>query len=96
MLREGGVGLGRLRRLVAVEIAVPSVLGVLVGLVSGAIAAAIAAPRLPLVDLAAAGPPLDLRLDWWLVGAIGAGSVVVIMIIAVLGSLAEIRPRRLR
>jgi putative ABC transport system permease protein len=96
VLREGGVGTGRLRRLVAVEIAVPAVLGVLVGLLSGAVAASIAAPRLPLVDLAAAGPPLDLRLEWWPIAAIGAGSVVVIMIIAVFGALAEIRPRRLR
>ena len=96
VLREGGVSLGRLRRLVAVEIAVPAVLGVLVGLLSGAVAAAIAAPRLPLVDLAAPGPPLDLQLDWWLIGAVGAGSVALIMIIAVFGALAEIRPRRFR
>ena len=96
VLREGGLAQGRLRGLVAVEIAVPALLAVLVGLLSGAAAAAIAAPRLPLVDLAAAGPPLDLRLAWWPIGAIGAGTMMAIVIIAVVGALAEIRQRRVR
>lgn len=95
-LREGGVSPRRLRFLVGVEIAVPSILGVLVGMLSGAIAARIAAPRLPLVDLAAAGPPLDLRLDWPPIVLISAATIVMIMIIAVIGALAEIRPRRWR
>jgi hypothetical protein len=96
VLREAGVAPRRLRSLVAVEIAAPAVAGVLVGLLSGAVAAAIAAARLPLVDLAAAGPPLDLRLDWWPIGAIGAGTTALILIIAAVGALAEIRPRRFR
>jgi hypothetical protein len=95
-LREGGVSPRRLRGLVAVEIAVPAALAVGVGLLSGAAATMIAAPRLPLVDRSAAGPPLDLRLDWGLVGAIGAGTVLLIMLIAALGAVAEIRPRRWR
>lgn len=95
-LREGGVGPGRLRRLVAIEIAVPALAAVLVGLLSGAAAAVIAAPRLPLVDLSAAGPPLDLSLAWPPIVAIGAGAAVVIGVIALLGALAEIRPRRWR
>lgn len=95
-LREGGVRPGRLRRLVAVEIAVPALAAVLVGLLSGAVAAVIAAPRLPLVDLSAAGPPLDLRLAWEPMAAIGAGAAVVIAVIALLGALAEIRPKRWR
>ena len=45
-------------------------------------------------------PPPDHRwtcsLDWWLIGAVGVGSVALIMIIAVFGALAEIRPRRFR
>ncbi|MET0695646.1 MAG: FtsX-like permease family protein, partial [Propionibacteriaceae bacterium] len=73
-LREGGVSPRRLRRLVRVEIAVPAVLGVLVGLLSGAIAARIAGSRLPLVDADAPGPPLDLQLDWWPILILGAGA----------------------
>ncbi len=95
-LREGGVRPGRLRRLVAVEIAVPATAAVLVGLVSGAVAAVIAAPRLPLVDLSAAGPPLDLHLAWEPIAAIGGGTVLVLVLIALVGALAEIRPRRWR
>ncbi len=95
-LREGGVRPGRLRRLVAVEIAAPAVAAVLVGLLTGAVAALVAAPRLPLVDLSAAGPPLDLRLAWEPMAMIGAGAVVVIGLIALVGALAEIRPRRWR
>ena len=95
-LREAGVRPGRLRRLVALEIAVPAVVAVLVGLLTGAVAAVVAAPRLPLVDLSAAGPPLDLRLAWEPIAAIGVGAVVVIAVIALLGALAEIRPRRWR
>ena len=52
--------------------------------------------RLPLVDLSAAGPPLDLRLAWEPLAAIGAGAAVVIGVIALLGALAEIRPKRWR
>lgn len=94
-LREGGVGTGRLRRLVAVEIAVPAGLAVLVGLLSGSVAAVIAAPRLPLVDLSTPGPPLDLRLEWWPIWAVGAGAVLAIMIIATVGAVSEIRTREI-
>jgi predicted lysophospholipase L1 biosynthesis ABC-type transport system permease subunit len=95
-LREGGVSTDRLRRLVASEIAVPTLLAVLVGLLSGAVAAWIAAPRLPIVDLSTPGPPLDLRLEWWPIWVVGAGTVLLIMIIAGVGAVAEIRARRVR
>jgi putative ABC transport system permease protein len=95
-LREAGVRPSRLRRLVALEIAVPAAAAVLVGLLSGAVAAVIAAPRLPLVDLSAAGPPLDLRLAWEPIAVIGVGTVVLLVVIALVGALAEIRPRRWR
>ena len=89
------VGTGRLRRLVAVEIAVPAGLAVLVGLLSGSVAAVIAAPRLPLVDLSTPGPPLDLGLEWWPIWAVGAGAVLAIMIIAAVGAVSEIRTREI-
>lgn len=95
-LREGGVGTRRLRRLVGVEIAVPAALAVLVGMLSGSVAAVIAAPRLPLVDLSTPGPPLDLGLQWWSIAAIGAGTLVALMIIAAVGAVVEIRSRRMR
>lgn len=95
-LREAGVAPRRLRRLVGVEIAVPAVLAVLVGLASGAAATTLAAPRLPLVDGSTPGPPLQLGLQWWSVGLIGAGTIVAIGVVAVIGAIAEIRPRRLR
>jgi hypothetical protein len=95
-LREAGVRPSRLRRLVALEIAVPAAAAVLVGLLSGAVAAVIAALRLPLVDLSAAGPPLDLRLAWEPIAVIGLGTVVLLVVIALVGALAEIRPRRWR
>ncbi len=90
-LREGGVSPRRLRRLVRVEIAVPAVLGVLVGLLSGAVAARIAGSRLPLVDSDAPGPPLDLHLSWWPILALGVGAIVVILVVAQIGAAAETR-----
>ncbi|WP_157720373.1 FtsX-like permease family protein [Friedmanniella luteola] len=90
-LREGGVGPRRLRRLARTEIAVPALLAVAVGLLSGAVAARIAGPRLPVVDAAAPGPPLDLQLDWWPVLLLGAGAVLVIGVVAEIGARAEVR-----
>jgi hypothetical protein len=95
-LREGGVSPRRLRSLVAIEIAVPGVLAVLVGLLSGAVAITLAAPRLPLVEESRPGPPLDLGLQWWSIGGIGVGTIVAVLLVAAAGALAEIRPGRLR
>lgn len=93
-LREGGVSPRRLRHLVRVEIAVPAVLGVLVGLLSGAVTARIAAARLPLVDVAEPGPPLDLHLSWPPILLLGLGTVLVILVIAHVGAVAETRSRK--
>lgn len=95
-LREGGVGRRKLKHLVRVEIAVPSLLGVLVGMLSGAVAARIAAGRLPLVDASQPGPPLDLDLAWTPILLIALGTAVVIGIIAQVGAVAETRPRENR
>lgn len=92
-LREGGVSRRRLRRLIRVEIAVPAVLGVVVGMLSGATAARIAGSRLPLVDLAQPGPPLDLHLSWLPVLLLGLGTVLVILVVAQVGGWAETRTR---
>lgn len=95
-LREGGVSRRRLKHLVRVEIAVPSLLGVLVGMLSGAVAARIAAGRLPLVDSSQPGPPLDLHLAWTPILLIAVGTAVVIAVIAQIGAVAETRPREIR
>jgi hypothetical protein len=95
-LREGGVDRRRLRRLARVEIAVPAVLGALLGMVSGAVAARIAGSRLPLVDLAAPGPPLDLQLSWTPILLLTGTTVLVVLVIAEIGARAETRPGRRR
>ncbi|GAA2092678.1 hypothetical protein GCM10009841_01780 [Microlunatus panaciterrae] len=92
-LREGGVSPRRLRHLVRVEIAVPAVLGVLVGMLSGAVAARIAGARLPLVDRTEPGPPLSLHLSWPPILLLGLGTVLVIMVIAQVGAMAETRSK---
>ena len=90
-LREGGIGRRRIRRLVLLEIGAPAVLGVLAGLLSGAVAVWIAAPRLPLVDFTAPGPPLDLTLSWAPILLIGGATVVVIALISAVGAVVESR-----
>lgn len=91
VLREGGVSPRRLRGLVRTEIAVPNLLGVVVGALSGAAAARIAGSRLPVVDMAAPGPPLDLQLSWLPIMIISVGTAVLIMVIAQVGAMMETR-----
>ena len=91
-LRDAGLPTRALRRLAFVEIAVPAVLGTVVGLLSGVVASLLAAPRLPLVDLSTPGPPLDLGVDWPSVLGTGAVVVGVILLIAAGGAQLETRP----
>jgi hypothetical protein len=76
-----------------VEIALPALLGALLGLACGVLGSVLATPRLPIVDLSTAGPPLDLRVSWLPVGLIGLAVIVVIGVVASVGSAAETRFR---
>jgi hypothetical protein len=92
-LRDGGVGSRPVRRMAYVEIALPALLGALLGLACGVLGSVLATPRLPIVDLSTAGPPLDLRVSWLPVGLIGLAVIVVIGVVASVGSAAETRFR---
>jgi hypothetical protein len=93
-LADAGLSPGTVRRLVAVEIALPAWLGTVLGLAGGLAALTLAAPRLPLVDLSMIGPPLDLGVSWVPVLVLGAGSAVVIAVIAAVGAGIESRSQK--
>ena len=92
-LGDAGLSAGTVRRLIAVEVALPALLGTALGLASGLAALALAAPRLPLVDVSTIGPPLDLGVSWTPVVALGVGSAVVIAAIATVGAAIEAPPQ---
>ncbi|WP_460932668.1 FtsX-like permease family protein [Phycicoccus ginsengisoli] len=87
-LGAAGVPRAQLRRLARVEIALPPVLGAALGAGAGWLAASLAAVRLPVVDLAAAGPPLDLTLSWLPLVVVLGTTVVVLVLVLVAGALA--------
>lgn len=92
-LNDAGVRPKVTRSLAFLEIAAPAVLGALVGVASGIAAIKLGASRLPLVDVYAPGPPLDLRLTVSSLAWLGGGGVVVILATATFGALAETRRR---
>ncbi|WP_375424809.1 FtsX-like permease family protein [uncultured Friedmanniella sp.] len=93
-LREAGFRRSALWRLAFVETALPAVLGTVVGAVSGVLTAQLAAPRLPLVDTSAAGPPLDLRLAWPPLVLLTALTLVLVLVVAGIVAASESRPVR--
>lgn len=93
-LRQAGLPLRTLRRLAFAEIALPALLGAVVGLAAGLGTMHLAAPRLPLADAEAAGPPLDLSLAGTPVALLGLVLVVVLTGVAAVGAVLETRPER--
>lgn len=91
-LRDAGLPSSVLRRLALVEIAVPSLVGVVVGVTSGILAIKLGAAKLPLVDIYTPGPPLDLLVAAVPLVAIIAGVTAVILAVAALGAFVETRP----
>lgn len=92
-LRDARLPAATVRRLALVEIAVPPLLGTVLGLVSGTVALTLTAPRLPLVDLTIPGPPLDLQLSWPAIVLLGFGVALTIVAGAALGATLETRPQ---
>lgn len=92
-LHDAGVPPSTTRLLAFVEIATPSLLGAAVGLTSGILAIKLGASKLPLVDIYAPGPPLDLHLAAAPIATLAAGTTIVILATAVVGALAETRPK---
>ena len=90
-LRQAGLGPRTLRRLAFVEVAGPALLGVATGLAAGLGAMVLAAGRLPLTDLEAFGPPLDLRLGWLPAAGLAGLAVVVVVLVAGVAAVAETR-----
>ncbi len=90
-LLDGGLPARTVLRLAFIEIAAPVVIGVLVGVASGVAGFALAASKLPLVDLTAAGPPLDLGVGWAAVAVLGAAVLVVVLIVS--GTTARLETR---
>ncbi len=90
-LLDGGLPARTVRRLAFTEIATPVVAGVLLGVLSGVLGFVLAAPRLPLVDLTTAGPPLDLHVARTEVVVIGVGVLVVTMTVSGVASRLETR-----
>lgn len=93
-LRQAGLTAATLRRLAFAEIALPALLGAAVGLLAGVLAIRLAAPKLPLTDPSAPGPPLDLTLEWLPVGLLGLGVAAVVLVVAAVGAALETRPGR--
>lgn len=86
-----GVAPRTIRVLAFLEIAVPALVGALVGVASGVAAISLGASRLPLVDIYAPGPPLDLHLAATPIIWLSAGITVMIIGIATIGALLETR-----
>lgn len=94
-LQDSGVTPRTTHLLAFVENAAPALLGALIGLASGVAAVTLGASRLPLVDVYAPGPTLDLHLAWPPLLALTAGAAVVTLTVAALGSHLETDPSRL-
>jgi predicted lysophospholipase L1 biosynthesis ABC-type transport system permease subunit len=92
-LRQAGLSTRTLRRLAFAEFAVPALIGTAIGVLAGQAAIRLAAARLPLVDPAAPGPPLDLRLEWLPAGGLGLAVAVLILVVAAVGASIEARTR---
>lgn len=90
-LRDAGLHPATVRRLVLVEVAAPALLGAVLGLAGGIAAVKVAAPRLPLVDVYAPGPPLDVALSWTPILVLGAATGVVIAVVAAVAAQLETR-----
>ncbi len=90
-LRDAGLTGRVVRRLAFGEIAVPAVLGAVLGTLSGVVASQLAAPRLPLVDQSIPGPPLDLGVGWVWVAGIGVAVVVVTVLTGAVAARWETR-----
>ena len=95
-LQDSGVAPRTTRLFAFVEIAAPMLLGALIGLGSGVAAVTLGASRLPLVDVYAPGPPLDLRLAWPPLLALAAGAALVTLTVAGIGSHLETNPLKAR
>ncbi|MBM6402267.1 FtsX-like permease family protein [Phycicoccus sonneratiae] len=90
-VRAAGVGRRRLRRMAGVEVATPALVGALLGAGAGWVSLRLAASRLPVVDLARPGPPLELDQPWAPAAAVLAGVALVVALIAVVGAGVETR-----
>lgn len=93
-LRAAGVADRSLRRLARIEAATPGVVGVLLGVVTGVVTLSLVADRLPVVDLARPGPPIDTDLTVLPALAVGAGMVLALLVVAEIGARLETRPPR--
>ncbi len=94
ILRDAGVRASTARRLAAIEVAVPALLGTVLGVLSGLAALHLAAPRLPLVDLSTPGPPPELRISWSPALVFSLIAMVVVVLIALIGARLETRDGR--
>lgn len=92
-LLDGGLPRKTVRRLAFTEIAVPVVLGVLLGVGSGVLGFVLAAPRLPLVDLSTPGPPLDLHVDGPATAVLGVAVLAVTLIVSGVAARVETTSR---
>ena len=92
-LRDAGIPPPALRWLAFVEIAAPNLVGAAIGVASGVLAVELAASKLPLVDIYAPGPPLDLHLAAVPIIGLAGGVTVITVALATLGALAETRPK---
>lgn len=92
-LQDSGIPPRTIRMFAFVEIAAPVLLGAVIGLASGIAAVKLGASRLPLVDIYAPGPPLDLHLAAAPLLWLGIGAVLVSLTVAALGTRSETRPR---
>ena len=94
--RDAGIPPPTIRLLAFVEIAAPNLIGAGVGLAAGLAAIRLGGPKLPLVDMYLAGPPLDLRLAATPIIVIAAAASITIVVIAALGALWETRSEAAR
>lgn len=92
-LHNAGLPRPTTRLLAFVEIGAPNLVGAAVGLTAGILAIKLGASKLPLVDIYAPGPPLNLQLATVPIVVVAASTAVVIILVAALGALAETRTK---
>jgi putative ABC transport system permease protein len=90
-LALAGVTAKRIRRLLALEVLVPTAAGVILGGIAGAIGVVLTAPKLPLLAGHGVTPPPDLALAWLPIALIAGVAVVAMALVGVLGARFERR-----